>query len=61
MGHGDAELAGEGAPGLEAEEVVGRQEGFAAEDNRPEEKDSKAKQADDYNQGWELVSIKLAH
>jgi hypothetical protein len=65
VGHGDAAISdgiiGKRAPGLKGEQVIGRQEGLAAEDDGPEEEDSQAKQADDYNQGWELVSIKPAH
>ncbi len=57
MRHGDAELIGEGAPGLKGEQVVSGQQGFAAENDRPEENNHKAKQTDNYHQGQELVSV----
>ena len=50
VGHGDAassdDIIGEGVPGLKGEQVVGGQQGFAAENDRPEENDRKAKQTD---------------
>jgi len=49
VGHGNAELIGKGAPGLKGEQVVGGEQGFAADDNGPEEKGSKAEQADHYD------------
>ncbi len=55
VGHGDAELVGEGAPGLEGEEVVGGQQRLAAEDDRPEEEEGEYEQAEYGQQRLESV------